>query len=225
MIKSATLVSYGNEAMLNYVKDVVGFDFSTKSFISPDMASGGTLQYTPSPTGSSVVLVFFGSLYGGRKPYPLFDAVAGLIYKGYNIELQVYSNVSKDVSATYPFVKNMAYNSNVFEALAKANILIDLDGDDEIPVFISSKLKDYLLINRPIVSITPNGSPSRNILGDMKTIQVVNNVDEQIKNAIEHYIKYPMDNKQYSERNSLITYFCPETVGGDLLKEIARIVS
>lgn len=223
VLKAATIVSYGNESMLKYVEEAVGMNLHEKSFVSPDMASGSEIQYVPAQQRNTIVLVFFGSLYGGRNPYPLFESIKDLNKNGYKIELQVYSKIGQDVLTIFPFVKSMEYNSNTIEVLSKANILIDLDGDDEIPVFISSKLKDYLLINRPILSITPTESPSRKLLEGLASVRVVENEKEKISKAIIGIMGCPVNDNQYIDRKKLIDYFSPDSVVENLLSEINKV--
>ncbi len=220
VLKEASLVSYGNAHMQRYVEKEIGIELKSKAFVSPDMASGGQLLFTKN-INSNVVITYLGNIYGGRNPVPLFKAIEQLNSTGCSIELRLYSNVAPSILAAYPFIKGMGYTSNIQDALTEANILVDIDGDDKEPVFISSKLKDYLLINRPILSITPEKSPSSEVLTGLKTVFISRNNSQQISASIGSIIKNNFCDNDYREREGLINYFSPPTVAKEIEKELS----
>ncbi len=67
-------------------------------------------------------------------------------------------NISEDAKTKILF---HPFSTNLKAVFERSRVLIDVDADIEEDVFISSKLKDYLSVNRMIVSITGKNSPSR----------------------------------------------------------------
>ncbi len=212
VLKEATLISYGNAHMQRYVEKELGIELKSKAFVSPDMASSGQLFFSKKNNNSNIIITYLGNIYGGRNPKPLFDAIEKLNSAGCSLELRLYSNITPSLLTAYSFIKGMGYTNNIREALAEADILVDLDGDDKEPVFISSKLKDYLLINRPILSITPEKSPSSDVLTGLKTVLISRNNSQQISAGIGKLINNSYCDNDYMEREGLIKYFSPQTV-------------
>ena len=119
----------------------------------------------------------------------------------------------------------MGYTRDVNGALEHSDILVDIDGDDQRPVFISSKLKDYLLINRPILSITPEMSPSEQILKDIDSVATSRNQIEAITSAIRSILDNDYKSWSYDDRSRLIEMFNPSTIADNLLLTLKNLTS
>lgn len=223
IIEQANIISYGNEYMLRYDEKALGIKIGQKAFISPDVASGDTITYFPQIIHKKLILTYLGTIYGGRNPKPLFEAIKKAIKEGSEIELRIYSNIPSAIIQDYPFIICCGYSNDVLKVLKESDILIDLDGDDKEPVFISSKLKDYLLINRPILSITPPDSPSRELLSNKETIYVVENNSMEIEKGIA-LLQTKIDDELYEERLPIISYFNPVKVSATIEDKMKSII-
>lgn len=219
VIESASIVSYGNSRMKDYVYRELDILQQPRSFISPDPCSKIEFVGAPKREQALVRLCYLGNIYGGRNPQPLFDAVHKLNESGIQIKLSIYSPANK----LYPnneLVSFEGYTGDVVSAMCDSDILVDLDGDDEVPVFISSKLKDYLLIGRPILSITPENSPSEELLSNLSSVISVRNNADDIRKAVHKIISTPYEQFNYSDRDNLISSFRPHKVAADLIDNI-----
>ena len=221
IIRNSNIVSFGTKQMCDYIQSLIKYDFSHKCHEVPDVTlSSNNAQYETSNVSKPIKLVYLGTIYGARNPYPLFNAIKLLAEKEISCELLIYSNppVNAQVSKQ---IKYMGYTRDVEQALSNADILVDLDGDDEIPVFISSKLKDYIITYKPILLITPSGSPSRSLLDGQKTVAISLNNENNIVNSIEYILSCSYKKQDYVKRHHLAKQFLPEVV----VNKIINIIS
>ena len=170
-------------------------------------------------------MTYLGNIYGNRKPQNLYKAIDSLNSEGYKITMQIFAEPAHDESTHYDFIKYRGYTRDIDSALEHSDILVDIDGDDLRPVFISSKLKDYLLINRPILSITPAESPSAKILNGIGSVAITRNQEEAIKRAIRSIIDGGYKSWSYDDRGDLIEMFNPSTVADNLMLTLKKLTS
>lgn len=223
ILPSASLVSFGNQRMLDFQLKSISYDFSKKAFVSPDPSPSTEFSYFPKFEHDTVTLVYLGKIHGNRNPQPLFKAVTALYDEGVKIELIIYDEGQS--SSNIPFIKYVGRTNDVRSAVLSGDILIDLDGDDSEPVFISSKFKDYINYGRPILSITPQNSPVRELVEGMKTIFCINNDSETIKILIKDIKEISFTRCDYDERNRLRLMFQPNVIARDLLNRVKELTS
>lgn len=225
VVESADVVSYGNQAMHDYALEQIGYDFTSKSYISPDAGACGQMRKCDFTESDEVVMTFLGNIYGNRKPQNLYKAIDSLNRSGYKITMQIFAEKPHNESTHYDFIKYIGYTRDVNGALEHSDILVDIDGDDQRPVFISSKLKDYLLINRPILSITPEMSPSEQILKGIDSVATSRNQIEAITSAIRSILDNDYKSWSYDDRSRLIEMFNPSTIADNLLLTLKNLTS
>jgi hypothetical protein len=222
ILRNADLLSFGTQAMMEYEQSLIPFNILNKSFVSPDIASSNSLRFLSMQESKVVKFVFYGSIYGNRQPQILFNVIQDLIkMHKYNCEFLIYAPEPKKKIYNYNFIKYLGRINNPIDAFAQSTILVDIDGDDSFPVFISSKLKDYLLVNRPILSITPSNSPVNKLVHDLKTIKTTQNNYESIFKSIQYILASALNDDDYLERNYLIQLFSPESVVNEIIKELS----
>lgn len=220
----ADLISFGNHAMLNYQQKNQSYSFKNKAFVSPDPVPQKSLYYCPEETKKDcIILAYLGAIYGSRNPQELFNAIERFNRGTQKAILIVYDNNRTNISVP-SFVQFAGRVKNVNEVLLGSNILINLDGDDKEPVFISSKLKEYLCCGRPIVSITPYNSPSRLITDQLKTVLSVKNNSEAIYDALMTFSRIKFTESDFYERKGIIESFTPKKVTEDILLEFNRLL-
>jgi glycosyltransferase involved in cell wall biosynthesis len=221
----ADRISFGNRAMMEYQQRNLSYPFLDKAFVSPDPVSHETLYYRPeAPGAGETVLTYLGSIYGNRNPEQLFKAMERLNSEGRNVVLNIY-DFNRTGASVPPFVRFVGRVKDVDGVLLDSRILINLDGDDKEPVFIASKLKEYLCCGRPILSITPEGSPSRLLTDSLKTVISVRNGSDEIYDALKRFLELQFTESDYAERDGLIKQFTPKTVGGNLYQELKGVLS
>lgn len=215
VFSSANTVSFGNMAMKKYMLQELGIKDSNRYIISPDAASQTTINRMQLPNNDCISLVYLGSIYSSRNPKPLLGAIEKLNKIGVRCQLIIYQNKQK---SDYPFVHFMNRTSDILTAMRNADILVDLDGDDSIPLYISSKLKDYLTINRPILSISPFGSPTREIIMGCRSCKCCCNEQEEIFKAIYELSTDAIPYEAYSERENILRQFDVSKIVDDIVE-------
>lgn len=213
------LLSFGNKHMLLYQERILGRSLQDISFVSPDPGFR-EMVYLPLRKDSDniVKLLFLGNIYGNRNPTQLFEAIESI--SGFTIKLYVYGNNSSDFPS---FVIKKNRTDDVRSVMQTMDILIDIDGDDETPVFISSKLKDYLSVNRPILSISPPNSPSREYISKLVTVTTTINEKNHIITALYKLLNSKFNDEDYGEREEVLKVFNPERVASEILNHIKEI--
>lgn len=219
-LSSADFISMGTNEAISYIELETGIKLKSRVFVSPDSVAFPDMQYLDKCKTKDTHLVYLGDIYGSRDVHPLLDAICNLRNSGFDIVLDIYTDRLTEV---YPdFVNIKGRTNNVIQALRDADILIDIDGNDQYPVFVSSKLKEYIAVNRPIISITPVNSPSATICKDLDTILCVRNDSKIITECIRHLISC-YDSFDYKERNDLISRFSARTIVYDILRHTKMI--
>ena len=209
----ADSISFGNSAMSNYQQSIVNYPFLDKSFIVPDPVRTGALYDEKREKKGVFTIVYLGALYGNRNPRPLFEAMARINSNVSRCELIVYDINRTNIKAP-DFVRFVGRTDDVRKALLNSDLLLNIDGDDTIPVFISSKLKEYLCCCRPILSITPEGSPSGELTDGLSTVYSVTNTCDSIEKQLLQTMSQTFPEEIFKERIPVIQSFTPQRVAG-----------
>lgn len=128
-------------------------------------------------------VVHTGNFYGHRKPEFILRAIAELIeiprvrsriqfeFIGQADEMFCQNAKAMGLDDVVKFTGKMSY----FESLSKANsadLLLLIDAPAEKSVFLPSKIVDYLMLERPILGITPASGASAEVLQKLGYPQV-----------------------------------------------------
>ncbi|MGN5955382.1 hypothetical protein ACP6L2_12300 [Sphingobacterium lactis] len=161
--------------------------------------------------------VYTGGIYGVRKVDYVFKAFekllltypkSRLIFVGSVIEPGKLDNIkpeAREKILVEPFAKDLsAYYKS-------ATALIDIDADIENDVFLSSKITNYIMCNRIIISETGKNSPSRDLFKGIRSIVQCNHDSEELLNAMVFAIEnYKI--MTYEDRKEVIDSFSLESV-------------
>jgi len=181
----------------------------------------GKITYYEHQLSNQNTFIFTGGIYGPRKPLYILKAFKQLLGHYPNSTLEFVGSDIPDKSLsifTADELKNVIvhpFNRNLTDFYERATALIDIDADFPNDVFLSSKIINYISINRIIISETGENSPSRNIFqGIPSIIQTDHNANEIMQGMIKA-IKLKKD-INFNDRNSVISLF-------DLKSNIDRI--
>ena len=223
IVDRADLLSFGTIEMQRHEQKLFDMDVSKKAFVSPDAAKSSVFVCLPPKNmDDSIVLVYLGSIAGYRNPLPLFHAVDSLRNEGYNVKLLVYSVRPVSINYDSNGIYYCGRTPHVNQALQQADILIDLDVKMKDSPFISSKIKDYIRVNRPIVAITQKNSPTYKVTAGLSTIVLVENEEGIIKSAIIKAKSLGNNPEQYQERQNLLNYFSPQVVVNTIINRMKQ---
>lgn len=211
-LKSVSFLFSLNQQMLNY---------QLKTFIPAKKLISGVI-YTPGlntrkiflNTGKPVTnnFVYTGGIYGLRKADYLISAFRILLETYPNSKLQfIGTQFLPEVLDSINDLLNkqieiFPYTRDLDPYYKEATALIDIDADIENDVFLSSKMPNYLMINRIIISETGLNSPSRQLFKGINSIYQCEHKPDQLCVAMKKAIE--MNNAvSFNDRDSVVKLF------------------
>jgi len=109
-------------------------------------------------------------------------------------------------------------------AIRQADILVSIDADDKDPVFLPSKLLDYLSTDRVVLSISPRGSPAETMLGLVPKSSVQSSHDlVAIANAMEKASQITWTAALDLERREALANFTSACLGNKAVSFLQQI--
>ncbi|MDB5275540.1 MAG: hypothetical protein JWR61_495 [Ferruginibacter sp.] len=226
--KHATIVSSTNESMLNYQKNVIGEKYIKNSFVLPN-------PYSPLKNNLTAPLeqksfVYLGSVYGKRNIQHLIDAFTVFCNRHQDAKLYFVGSIdpgkaviSKHVADKIELI-NWTDEPEIF--IFRCAILVDIDADIQHDVFISSKLTNYLVADRVILSISPPDSPARKLMQHLhNTVVVTADSKAEILNALEEALNKSQNLIDFGERKEIRNYLSPKTVAKNLLDNLNSVLT
>jgi len=204
------LVSLSNDTMTAYQIALLGKEKKHFTLPNPVLAKC-VKQVKRMKSDNFFNYVFLGSaVTGARTPYKLFMAFekistdypdSKIYFFGHSPRLDL-NQIPEAIKSKIIF-KN--YTSDLDEAYSIADVFIDIDGDLEYDVFISSKLQLYLSINRPILSITGPNSPTRSLLKTMNKSTLITSFDlQELAKGLIDVRSIKVNKGFYEERNAFL---------------------
>lgn len=172
-----------NEKMLAFQLDIVKPKKNIISGVVYNPSYGGVKTYGL-PADNTNVFLYTGGIYGQRKPKYILGAFRKLLqtypdsrfeFVGTAIPEEAFSDFTKeerDKIVIHGFAKDL---QPFYE---RATALIDIDADLPDDIYLSSKMTNYIMINRPIICETGENSPSMTLFKGIPSIfQCGHNVD------------------------------------------------
>lgn len=208
-IVHATSISFGNEAMLIYQQETTNMYLRNKSFILPNPIPERRI-FNP-PSSHAVVFTFLGTFIGSRSPESLLAAFSRVLKKEPSCELRIYgtsyklmSNYLNQYGEIGDKIKILDRTSDIYKVFEESTILVDVDANVPRQVFTSNKVMEYLSVNRYILSITPDNSPTSNLLKELKnTCFVTNHCVNNVESAMIKAINTEWSDALFNERASI----------------------
>jgi glycosyltransferase involved in cell wall biosynthesis len=228
-LRDCTFLSMNTQEMIKFQQTSVKFDLLNKSFVSPDPVNSPMRYF--GKLNDKNVLLFLGTFYSARKPDKLVLGFSRFIQEGNEAELHIIGhshfdlkkfNLPDDIS------KRIIFNSwkeDISEEYRRSRVLVDVDADIANDVFISSKLKSYLSIDRVILSITRKSSPSYKLLSEVGNSSVISDFDEEaICSAIKRSLSINYTTDLFNDRKNLLQVLSAKEVVGKMAKQIGATI-
>lgn len=179
--------------------------------------------YNPSPLDQCIfneskshIFLYTGEIYNVRRVTYFISALKKILKEYPDVELHfVGSNIpdsdliilneyERQAVKIFPRVQNL----NPF--YEKAFCLIDIDADLKNDVYLSSKMTNYIMINRPIICETSGNSPSRNIFKGIPSILQCDHNPDEIYQSMKNLIENPIT--IFKDRAKVIELFKLENI-------------
>jgi glycosyltransferase involved in cell wall biosynthesis len=145
-----------------------GADLSARSFVLPHISPEATRLPKRGP--GPVTFAYIGSFYSKRRPDVLLE--------GFRRHLKAHPDsrfrfVGADPSVVMPVaealdvarsIEMVGRVKDVLPQMAAADVLVASDSGEGEPVFLSTKLIEYLMVDRPVLLVSPAASPGTQLL-------------------------------------------------------------
>lgn len=200
-----------NEQMLEYQLSLLNVKSDFKSQVLYNINFGDKLNLNK-PSLSQTTFLYTGGIYQVRKVdyileaferYREIDPSSRFVFVGSNLPEDILNSLDEDTRKSieiHPFTRDLTNYYN------EATALIDIDADLKDDVFLSSKIVNYLNINRYIISETGSNSPSRHLFkGIDSIIQCDHNVNELYNAMLK--VKSHAHEITFDDRDDVIKLF------------------
>ena len=161
MVDASDAITFTNEETIAYQREHVSFDLNKAhvlNHISPVPATFGS----PGELGH---FYHVGGVGPSRSPVPLLDGFAlhlkshpesRLFFVGAHAKYVVPEVEERGLMEA---VKVLPFTKDVQAVFRKAGVLISIDTLVSPPIFTPTKIVEYMVTDRPVMAITPEGSP------------------------------------------------------------------
>ena len=173
VIEAADQLVFTSEETLGLVMRKYPKAWRTKAEVLPHSFNPALYSQPTKPSGPLVVR-YLGSFYGHRSPVPLFRALKLLLTR----EASILDNVQFELIGSLPGRMRMHPSLRCLPAglvrmrdgvpyleslklMSASDLLLVIDGPDDLSVFLPSKLIDYLGARVPIFGIVPPGASAK----------------------------------------------------------------
>lgn len=183
-----------------------------------------------SKTDQPIKLLYLGKLNKTRNGKEVVNAIQMLNKKEVPVQLDIVG-LDKIKFLSNLGLKSIPDNINLEpwtdtpeSRLAKADILVDIDINDDRDVFISGKLLTYICSNIPILSITTSNSPSSELLASQKIgVRVVTHHIEKIAESIIDLSTMEDHTRITEERKMLISKLRSDSISNALVTNVLNL--
>ncbi len=174
------------------------------------------------------IFLYTGGIYGARKADYLLDGFELLIESHVNSKLifigHHFSTIptSKYKQTTIERIEFLNFTNNLDYYYSISTALIDIDADLEDDVFLSSKMPNYLAINRIIISETGMNSPSRKLFSGINSIIQCEHNPQQLCDAMKRAISECRD-ITFDDRKEVIELFKVDNITKKFCESLLRL--
>ena len=227
-LKDVDALFSANSKMLKYQLSVIeGFNGSVGVVYPP--SSEVRSDWLKTEAHSTVTFLYTGNIYGIRKIDTLLKAYRLFADKYSCTKLIFVGDIPLDTLCEHldliedKRIEVHDFCSDLTKFYSLSDVLIDIDADMNDDVFLSSKIINYLPLNKPIVSITGANSPSRDIFKNIPSIIHCYHHTEEIFRAFEYLVDndylHPID------RDDMINFFSQSVIVSQFNDSIRMIVN
>jgi glycosyltransferase involved in cell wall biosynthesis len=206
VIEAADQLVFTSEETLGLVMRKYPKAWRTKAEVLPHSFNPALYSRPTKPSGPLVVR-YLGSFYGHRSPVPLFRALKFLLTR----EPNIFDNVQFELVGSlpgrmrmYPSLRGLptglvrlrdpvSYLESL-KLMSASDLLLVIDGPDDLSVFLPSKLIDYLGARVPIFGIVPPGASAK-LLSRLGAPIADPRNPEQIATALRRALKIAADRR------------------------------
>ena len=227
LTKNADAFFSSNPIMLKYQKSCLDKDFKgyTGVVYTPFSQRDCKLpEKTKDP-----VFIYTGSLYGLRHVDTLMGAFSSFIKVYKRAKFIFVGNIDKLQFDGFNYMIEqgnlllVGYTNDLSSYYSISTVLVDLSADIPDDVFLSSKILNYLPLNRPIVAIGGNNSTASVIFESDNSIIISTYEEHQILEALKKSVTH--DYIPGESRKIFVDKFSDKAVSKRFYNDLKKIVS
>lgn len=217
-----------NEKMLKYQLNLVKFRKKIISGVIYNPSYGG-LKKLKAPYRGENVFLYTGGIYGPRKPDFVLGAFKMLLQTHPNSVLEfVGSSIPEDkfhlfTAEERPKIIVHNFVTNLEPFYERCTALLDIDSTLQDDIYLSSKITNYITIDRPIICETGASSPSRLIFSGIPSIIQCGHSTIELAKAMGDVIERK-NSYNFNDRAKIIEMFKLEKVVNRLNQHLSKAI-
>jgi len=210
-----------NNKMLEYQKNMLKSSKKIKSGVIFNPVIETNSLKTHYHSGKCNIFLYTGNIYGLRTIKHLSKAFLMLLNEYPDSKLQFIGSILPDIEIKkLPMrvkqkIELINFNKDLQPYYEQATALLDIDAELENDVFMSSKITNYLSINKPIICETGLESPSRELFKNSSSIIQCSHDGKELYEAMKYVIE-KKNQINYDDRKEIIQRFSLDNVIADL---------
>jgi len=229
VVREATAATFTTHQAMTYQQEVLSVDLEKKSFVLNHIAPPPA--FLPRrPPGEERTYSYFGGFYGKRT--------ASALLEGFALHLRSAPNSRFICAGTSPqavlpdaerlgisaAVKVCSRVDDIRPLMAETDVLVSVDAASGPPVFLSTKLVEYLVVNRPVLLISPARSPGAALARrfERTVIHVSREDPEAIADGLNRAGETQAEDPEYAARFARMDEFSAHVVARRFLDEISE---
>lgn len=205
-----------NELMLNYQRESSNLERNivTGVIYNPSNVEEG---YFSESDSDSTVFLYTGGIYGKRKPEYILNAFKELLRTHPNSILEFVGTKIPDEafnlfsSEERQKIKIYGFTTDLHPFYKRSAALIDIDADQNDDIYLSSKMTNYITVNRPIICETGKKSPSSEIFRNIPSILQCGHDSTELAEAMRRVIEQK-GTFDFNDRKEVIELFSLESI-------------
>jgi len=240
IIDKADAIMFTNAYTAELVMHKYPEHWNEKVFIVPHSFDAELSQYIQPVCNDKEVLriVHAGNLYSLRQPLCMLDAIKRLLESGFNRENLVFEFVGFVDEEFQNNVAEMELSDVVvitgakpyFESqsiAAGADVLLLVDAPASESVFLPSKIVDYMILNKPILGLTPAKGASADLLRKMGNWVVDSDNEQAIFNVLNDIISVWRENQlsSFEPGSDVINQFKLDDVSNRMVSALNHAIT
>lgn len=213
-----------NPLMLEYQKKYLSLNIKLLNYIHTPSSNIDFQNKEINSKTNNHIFIYMGGVYGIRIADNVLEAFTILIKDFPNAKL-LFVGTNPSIKKIIPEsiksnVEILPYTQDLTALYTKATALIDIDANVNYDVFLSSKISNYIFVNKPIICETGEISPSRNIFSQCNSILLCSHNSKELYMAMTRCVTQHFD---FTDRDEIKQLFNPDLSAQMLLKSLDTI--
>jgi glycosyltransferase involved in cell wall biosynthesis len=226
IIDACEFATFVTQEALEFTEGQCKLRLNSKAFVLPHVAPPRS-EWNDAQVSKNVIL-YAGRFYGRRRPDTVIKALKAFLPSNAESEFHYvgpdHESIARlaDAAGIAAQVRVFPYTEKIEEFYARANILLATDANDERPVFLTTKIIEYLNTNRKVLLVSSPHSPGSKLVDRFPDTSV--HVEEKaadIAQALERLSTMNPSSSAYSHRFSGMAAYSPAAIANTFSREIA----